>query len=105
MVPGRMITVHYEMEDYLEFRSSSNAKYLDDKFFSVKFQHLTTHILPQSPKATSRVVVVVSKDQHLLHCVKERLAALEKVYSNLKLVTIDLSEKIPYRIYIFTESC
>lgn len=51
MVPGRMITVHYEMEDYLEFRSSSYAKYLDDKFFSVKFQHLTTHILPQSQES------------------------------------------------------
>lgn len=36
----------------------------------------------------------------MLNCVKERLAALVKVYSNLKLVTIDLSEKVPYRIYI-----
>lgn len=51
VVPGRMIAVHYEMEDYLEFRSSSYAKYLDDTFFSVKFQHLTTHILPQSQES------------------------------------------------------
>lgn len=51
MVPGRMITVHYEMEDYLEFRSSSYAKYLDDKFFSVKF-NTSQHI--SCPKAKSR---------------------------------------------------
>lgn len=37
MVLGRMIIVYYEMEDYLEFRLLSYVKYLDDKFFSVKF--------------------------------------------------------------------